>query len=54
MISNRYNYQTPSVQDTKGKDGRSLSNGATIKTLQAESQKDSLFPENNWQNGYPK
>ena len=24
MIRNRYNYLTPSVQDTKGKEGRAL------------------------------
>ena len=40
MIRNRYYYLAPSVQDTKGKAGRTLSNGTTIKTLQAESQKD--------------
>ena len=45
MIRNRYNYLTTSVQDTKGKEGRTKSNGITIKTLQAESQKDSFFPE---------
>ena len=43
MIRNRYNYLTPSVQDTKGKEGRTQSNGTTIKTLQTESQKDSFF-----------
>ena len=52
MIRNRYNYPTPFVQDTKGKEERSESNGTTIK-LQAESQKDSFFPKN-WPNGYPK
>ena len=46
-------FLTPSVQDTKGKDGRNLSNCTSIKTLQAESQKDSFFPKN-WLNGYPK
>ena len=35
MIRNRYNYLTPSVQDTKGKEGRM--NRTPIKTLQAES-----------------
>ena len=50
MIKNRYNYLTPSVQDTKGKEGHTYSNGTTIKTLQ-ESQKDSFFPKN-WPNGY--
>ena len=34
--------------------GRIYSNDTTIKTLQAESQKDSLFPPKKWQNGYPK
>ena len=45
MIRNRYNYLTPSAQYTKGKEGRTLSYGTTIKTLQAESQKDSFFPK---------
>ena len=39
-------YLIPSVQDTKGKEWRTLSNGTTIKTVQAESQKDSFFPKN--------
>ena len=47
MIRNRYSYLTPSVQDTKWKERR------TIKILQAESQKDSLFTEN-WPNVYQK
>ena len=40
-IRNRYNYLRPSVQDTKGKEGRTESNGTTIKyyILQAETQK---------------
>ena len=51
---NRYNYLTPSVQDTEANEGRTLSNGTTSKSLQkAESQKDSFFLKN-WQNGYPK
>ena len=45
MIRNRYNYLSPSVQDIKGKDGRTKSNCTTIKSLQAESQKDSFFPK---------
>ena len=45
MIRNRYNYLTTSVQNIKGKDGRTSSNNTTIKTLQAESQKDSFFPK---------
>ena len=53
LIRNRYNYQTPSVQDTKGKEGRTWSNGTTMKTLQAEVKKDSFFSQN-WPNGYPK
>ena len=44
MIRNRYNYLTPSVQDTDGKKD-ALQNSNTIKPLQAESQKDSLFPK---------
>ena len=48
-----WNYPTSSVQDIKGKEGRSKSNVLIIKTLQAESRKDSLFPKN-WPNGYPK
>ena len=44
MIRNRYNYLTLSVQDTKQKEGRSLSNGTTIKKIQEGSQKDRLFP----------
>ena len=51
-IRNRYNYLS-SVQDTKGKEGRTKNNGATIKTLQAESPKDSFFPKHR-PNGYPK
>ena len=43
MIRNRYNYLTPFVQDTKEKEGRTESNATTIKTLQAESQKDRVF-----------
>ena len=55
MIRNRYNYQTPSVQYTKRKEGRTKSNGTTIKTPQAESQMDSFFPKIlNWPNGDPK
>ena len=50
MVWNRYNYLTPSVHDTKGKERRTYSNGKTIKTLQAESQKDSFCPKN-WPNG---
>ena len=50
MVRNRYNYLTPSVQDTKRKEGRTKSNG---KILQAESQKDSFFLKN-WPNGYQK
>ena len=42
MIRNQSNYLTLSVQDTKGKEGRTYSNGTTIITLQAESQKVSL------------
>ena len=45
MIRNRYNYLTPSVQDTKGKEGRTESNNTTIKTLQRESQKARFFPK---------
>ena len=45
MVRNRYNYLKHSVQDTKGKEGRTKSKGTTIKTLQAESQKDSFFPK---------
>ena len=44
---------TPSVQDTKAKEGNTKSNGTTIKTLQAENQKDNFFPKS-WPNGYPK
>ena len=47
MIRNRYSY----VQDTKGKEERTQSNG-TI-TPQAESQKDSIPPKN-WPNDNPK
>ena len=39
MIRNRYNYITPSYQRHQRKEGRTSSNGTTIKTLQAESQK---------------
>ena len=46
MISLRYNYLTPSVQDTKGKEGRTKSNRTTIKTQQAESEKNNFFPKN--------
>ena len=53
MIRNRYNDLTPSIQDTKGKEERTQSNSTTIKTLQAESKKDSFFPKN-WPYGYPK
>ena len=46
MIRNRYNYLTPSIQGLmEEKEGRTQSNGTTAKTPQAESQKDSLFPE---------
>ena len=46
MIRNRYNYPTPSEQDTKGKEeGRTESNGTTIKTQQAESQRTVSFPQ---------
>ena len=45
MIRNPYNYLTPSVQYTKGKEVRTSCNGTTNKTLQAESQKDSFFPK---------
>ena len=34
-----------SVQDTTAKEGRTKSNGTTIKTLQAESQKDHFCPK---------
>ena len=44
MIRNRYNYLTPSVQDTKGKEERTQSNNTNIKTLQAETQKDNFIP----------
>ena len=44
MIRNREDCQTPSHQDSKGKEKCTYSNGTTIKTLQAESQKDSFFP----------
>ena len=37
MIRNRYNYLTPSVPDTKRKEGRTKNNDTTIKTLQAEN-----------------
>ena len=40
MIRNRYHYLTPSVQDTKGKEGPTQSN-----TLQAEIQKNNFFPK---------
>ena len=43
MTRNRYYYLTPSIQDTKGKEGHTKRNGTTIKTLQAENQKDSFF-----------
>ena len=46
MIWNRYNYLTLPFKDTKGKEGRAKSNGTTIKTLQADNQKGSFFPEN--------
>ena len=45
MIRNQYIYLTSSIQDTKGKEGRTLSNDTTMKTLSAESQKDSFFPK---------
>ena len=45
MIRNRHNYLTPSVQDIKGKKGRTKRIGTTIETLQTESQKDSFFPK---------
>ena len=46
MIRNRYNHPTPSAQDTKGKEEKcTKSNGTTIKTQRAESQKDSFFPK---------
>ena len=45
MIRSRYYYLTSSVQYTKGKEGHTESNGTTIKTLQAESQKASFFPK---------
>ena len=51
MIRNRYNYLTPFVQDTKGKEGRTKSNSATIKTLQAEKGQ---YLSQNWPNGHPK
>ena len=43
MISNRYNYPTLWVQDSKWKEGRTKSNVTTINTLQAESQKDTHY-----------
>ena len=43
MSRNRYNYLTPSVQDTKGEEGRTYSNGTTIKTLQAETHREDLL-----------
>ena len=45
MIKNRYNYLPPSVQDCRENEGYTESKGTTIKTLQAESQKDSFFPK---------
>ena len=53
MIRNRYNYLTTSVQDTKGKEGRTYSNATTIKTLQTDSKKEGFFPKK-WPKGYLK
>ena len=53
MIRNQYKYLTPFAQYIKGKEGHTLSNDTTFRTLQAESQKDSFFPKN-WPNRYPK
>ena len=50
MIRHLYNHLLPSVQDTKGIEGRTLNNGTTIKSPKAESQKDSFF-QNKWSNG---
>ena len=49
MIRNRYDYLTPSIQDIKKKEGRTYSNGTTVKTLQAESQRNSFCPHKNGQ-----
>ena len=47
MIKNRYNYPTPSVQDTKGKEGRTLKQ-------RHHNQNTTNRKPNNWPNGYPK
>ena len=49
MTMNRYNYLTPCVQDTRGKEGATLKKKQQKKKkqkkLQAESQKDNFFPK---------
>ena len=49
MIRNIYNnyYLTPYVQDTETKEGLTINNVTTIKTLQAESQNDRFFSKEN-------
>ena len=44
MIRNRYNYLSPSVQATKGKEEHLKAKAPQLKSQQAESQKDSLYP----------
>ena len=48
MIRNRYNYPTPPIRDSKGKETQTL-----METSLAESQTISCFPIK-WPNGYPK
>ena len=53
MIRNRYNYLTPPIRDTKGKETQTRKYLTLMETSLAESQTDSYFPTK-WPNGYPK
>ena len=53
MITNRYNYPTPTIRDIKGKETQTRNNWTLMGTSLAESQTDSYFPTK-WPNGYPK
>ena len=53
MIRNQYNYPTPPIRDTKGKETQTRNNWTLMETSPAENQTDSYFPTK-WPNGYPK
>ena len=53
MIRNRYNYLTPSIQDTKGKEDALKATAPRSKHHKQKAKRTVSFP-NNWPNGYPK